>query len=288
MNIRLLETSDLHFQILNSQNQAVGEIYLMKGSEEVTIHFEILPKWQGQGYASKALGELTRYAHETLGLKYIHANITKDQDMARHVLEHHGYERIALEDNRLLYVHHMEETLSDDSYIPPKNQKVLYLAGGCFWGMEKAFRQLHGVTEVVTGYANGILLHPTYEQVCQNETGFREAVRITFDPSISPLQKVLQAYFICIHPEQADGQGEDIGTQYRTGIYFRDLSLQAPIQDFCHQEKKKYQAFYVEIKPLENFWLAEEYHQDYLSKIPNGYCHIASKEIQAIKQLNDL
>ncbi len=283
--INLLETKKLEY-LIQFQNEIVGEISLQQTDEEVTILFSIEPKYQHMGFASAAVQKLTKYVHESLGIKNIHAYITENQDIAKHVLEHNGYERNDLQDGRILYVHHLEETLSDESYQAPHGHKVLYLAGGCFWGMEKAFRALNGITDTVVGYANGTLDHPTYEEICHNETGFRETIRITFDPTIVSLDTVLKAYFICIHPEQEDGQGNDIGSQYQTGIYYRDDTLLQDLQNFINQEKKKYRSFYVELKPLENFWLAEEYHQDYLSKIPDGYCHISTKEIEEIKKLN--
>lgn len=176
---------------------------------------------------------------------------------------------------------------SDAYYQPQEGQRVLYLAGGCFWGMEKAFRELRGVTETAVGYANGSLEHPTYAEVCRDNTGHRETIRVSYDPKILSLEKLLRAYFICIDPTQADGQGNDIGSQYLTGIYYQDAEMLPEIEAFLAKERVKYPEFHVELKPLSIFWLAEDYHQDYLTKNPGGYCHIASREFAEIRKLNE-
>ncbi len=261
----------------------IGRIWLERKTEEVCLHVEIAEPYRKMGYASKAVGQFTHRMHETY--PYIHAVITQEEDRMRHILEHNGYERVAKQGEKLLYVHHDVQTQSDVSYVTGVNEEVLYLAGGCFWGLEKAFRLLKGVSDTCVGYANGTLQNPTYEQVCHQETNAKETVRVTFAKEILPL--VLQAYFACINPEQKDGQGEDIGSQYQTGVYYKNAALKEPLEDFFLEEKKKYKAFYVECKPLDSFWIAEEYHQNYLTKIADGYCHIHTEEIEKIKELQE-
>ncbi|MBQ1438578.1 MAG: peptide-methionine (S)-S-oxide reductase MsrA [Solobacterium sp.] len=162
----------------------------------------------------------------------------------------------------------------------------IYLAGGCFWGMEKVFRALDGVTETTVGYANGTTEHPTYEEVCTDKTGHRETVKVVYDPDHVSLRKILKAYFICIDPKLQNRQGNDIGSQYQTGIYTTDAESLKIVESYAAEEKKKHDCFYTEIMPLKQFWPAEEYHQNYLEKNPNGYCHITTREYELVKQLN--
>ena len=164
--------------------------------------------------------------------------------------------------------------------------KEIYLAGGCFWGMEKVFHVLDGVTETTVGYANGTTENPTYEEVCTDTTGHRETVKVIYDPERVSLRKILKAYFICIDPTKQNRQGNDVGSQYQTGIYTTDAESLAAAEEFAGEEKKKHFRFCTEIMPLKNFWPAEEYHQNYLEKNPNGYCHIASEEYELVRQLN--
>ena len=164
---------------------------------------------------------------------------------------------------------------------------VIYLAGGCFWGMEKAFQMLEGVTETQTGYANGTVDHPSYETVCTGTTGHRETVKVVYDPSVISLETILKAYFICINPAQGDGQGHDIGEQYHTGIYTADEESMASVREYTERKRKLYPAFYTEVGMLKCFWPAEEYHQKYLEKNPGGYCHIGRTEFSRIRELNE-
>ena len=175
----------------------------------------------------------------------------------------------------------------NNEYVPQDGFEVLYFAGGCFWGMEKAFRQLDGVIETVVGYANGMLDFPSYEEVCNGETGHRETVRVTYDPSVIDINKLLEAFFICIDPSVKNRQGFDIGTQYQTGVYYSTEKQFATIKKFFEEERKKHKRFEVELAPLSCFWPAEEYHQDYLTKHPYGYCHISSAELYKVRVLND-
>ena len=153
--------------------------------------------------------------------------------------------------------------------------KEIYLAGGCFWGTEHYFKQVKGVVETETGFANGHLENPSYKQVKHGDTGFAETVRIKYDPSVVSLELLLDLYFKSIDPLSLNKQGEDEGTQYRTGIYYTDTEdLQVIDKVYGKAEEAAGQPLAVEKLPLQNFYPAEEYHQDYLDKNPDGYCHL--------------
>ena len=168
------------------------------------------------------------------------------------------------------------------------NRKEIVLAGGCFWGVEKAFSYLDGVIETEVGYANGNIDNPTYELVCENNTGFKEACRIIYDENVISLNKLLKAFFICINPTQRNRQGNDVGSQYQTGVYYIEESDYETIAKYFEEEKKKYTNFFVELDKLKNFYPAEEYHQKYLEKVPNGYCHVSLQEMEMVKALNEV
>ena len=151
----------------------------------------------------------------------------------------------------------------------------IYLAGGCFWGVEGYFKRIKGVVDTECGYANGNTKNPSYEDVCRKNTGQAEAVRIDFDDNIISLEDLLIYYFRIIDPISVNKQGNDVGTQYRTGIYYTDEEQLTIINDALKREQEKYiDKIAVEVLEIENFYDAEEYHQNYLDKNPNGYCHI--------------
>ena len=153
----------------------------------------------------------------------------------------------------------------------------IYLAGGCFWGVEHFFRQFDGVTLTEVGYANGPEGAPTYEEVCAS-SGHAETVRVGYDDNKISLEELLLYYFRIIDPVSVNRQGNDVGVQYRTGIYYTDEEQLPQIQQVYDRERQKVaQPLAVEVAPLRNFYRAEEYHQDYLVKNPGGYCHIPSK-----------
>lgn len=159
--------------------------------------------------------------------------------------------------------------------------KELILAGGCFWGVEAYFKLLDGVIDTSVGYANGTTVSPTYEEVCSNNTGYAEVVKIVYDPRQISLDKLLEAYFKIIDPTSLNKQGPDTGSQYRTGIYTSDLSELPAIQLFVDSQQKNYkQAIVTEVLPLKTYVDGEIYHQDYLDKNPNGYCHIPLKQLK--------
>ena len=152
--------------------------------------------------------------------------------------------------------------------------KTIYLAGGCFWGMQKFFDQFHGVLKTEVGYANGPAKAPTYQEVCNN-SGHAETVRIDYDEKALSLAKLLDHYFLVIDPLSVNRQGNDRGIQYRTGIFYTEEEQLPVIREVFGREQEKAGApLAVLVEPLRNFYSAEEYHQKYLEKNPGGYCHI--------------
>ena len=155
--------------------------------------------------------------------------------------------------------------------------KTIYFAGGCFWGTQRFFDQFNGIKSTVVGYANGKSENPSYQDVCGG-SGHAETVKVEYDETVLPTQKLIGYYFKAIDPLSVNQQGCDCGIQYRTGIYYSDETLLADIVAAVNEEKsllgENAGKFAVEVKPLENFYPAEEYHQKYLVKNPNGYCHL--------------
>jgi methionine-S-sulfoxide reductase len=151
---------------------------------------------------------------------------------------------------------------------------TIYLAGGCFWGLQKYMDQFDGIIETQVGYANGPDFAPTYEQVCA-DSGHAETVRVVYDETVLPPEELLERYFTVIDPLSVNRQGHDTGIQYRTGVYYTDeAQLPAIRRIFDRQREKAGAPLAVTVEPLKNFFPAEEYHQKYLDKNPNGYCHI--------------
>jgi methionine-S-sulfoxide reductase len=163
--------------------------------------------------------------------------------------------------------------------------KEIYLAGGCFWGLEKYLGNIPGVMNTEVGYANGKTENPSYEDVCRRDTGHAETVRLAYDPSKISLSRLLTLYYRVIDPTSLNRQGNDVGSQYRTGVYYTDPEDLAIIRQSVETLQKEYKKpVAVEIKPLENFYTAEEYHQKYLDKNPGGYCHIDPRHFEAAKK----
>ena len=153
--------------------------------------------------------------------------------------------------------------------------KEIYLAGGCFWGTEHYLKQIRGVIATEVGYANGRGENPTYEKVYTDATGFVECVKVVYNPEELSLDKLVELYFHSIDPMSLNKQGNDVGTRYRTGIYYTDEADRPAIEGVYRTvEQKRDGAIVVELEPLHNFYTAEEYHQDYLDKNPAGYCHL--------------
>ncbi|WP_414477884.1 peptide-methionine (R)-S-oxide reductase MsrB [Porphyromonas sp.] len=165
--------------------------------------------------------------------------------------------------------------------------KTIYFAGGCFWGTEHFFKQIHGVKKTEVGYANGDIPNPTYRQVSSHNTGFAETVKVDYDPQQISLEKLIDLYFKIIDPTSLNKQGNDVGTQYRTGIYYIDLADADIIQKEVKRLAPQYRnPILVEQKILENYYPAEDYHQDYLENNPKGYCHINPTLFELARQAN--
>lgn len=165
--------------------------------------------------------------------------------------------------------------------------KDIYFAGGCFWGIEKLFASLPGVIATECGYANGLSdIVPTYEKVCYGGTGFRETVKVVYDENQTSTEALLFAYYSVIDPTIPNRQGPDKGSQYQVGIYFTDDETEKTVRRISEIEKASYDQFVVEIKPLKNYYTAEDYHQKYLDKNPRGYCHINPVRISEIAKFH--
>ena len=149
----------------------------------------------------------------------------------------------------------------------------IYLAGGCFWGLEEYFSRIEGVEETTVGYANGQVETTSYQLI--HQTDHAETVHLIYDEKRVSLREILLYYFRVIDPLSVNKQGNDVGRQYRTGVYYTDQADKAVIEQvFAEQEKQLGQKIAVELEPLRHYVLAEDYHQDYLKKNPGGYCHI--------------
>lgn len=154
--------------------------------------------------------------------------------------------------------------------------ETITLGGGCFWCTEAIFDRVRGVTDVESGYANGHVAHPSYEQVCDGSTGHAEVVRVTFDPVQIGVREILEIFFATHDPTTPNRQGNDVGTQYRSGIYYGTPAHEAVARDVLRELEQggHYGAPVVtEVQPLTAYWPAEDYHQDYFLNHPHqGYC----------------
>ncbi len=154
-------------------------------------------------------------------------------------------------------------------------EKTMVLAGGCFWGLEAYFHKYDGIVKTEVGYANGLLPNPVYDQVKKGGTGYAEAVYVTYNTDQMSTELLLEKFWQVIDPTVLNRQGPDLGHQYRTGIYYTDPSdLEAINTSKTNAQKAYEKPIVTEIEPLKNYYTAEDYHQDYLTKNPNGYCHI--------------
>lgn len=161
--------------------------------------------------------------------------------------------------------------------------KTIHLAGGCFWGVDAYFSRIPGVVATASGYANSTAEAPSYEQVCSGRTGAAEAVRVEYDPERVSLSTLIAQFFRIIDPMDAGGQGGDRGSQYRTGIYWTDAADLPEIEDAVAREQRKYaEPVATEVRRLENFFEAEDCHQDYLEKNPGGYCHVDFRNLATL------
>lgn len=166
--------------------------------------------------------------------------------------------------------------------------REIYLAGGCFWGAEKYLSLVSGIVETEVGYANGNTENPTYEDVCYGNTGHAETVKVLYNQDEIRLEFILKLYYDVIDPTVVNRQGNDVGAQYRTGIYYVDPQDREIIITSIKELQKRYtKPIVIEVKPLENYYPAEEYHQKYLDRNPNGYCHIGSNKFENAKRAKD-
>jgi len=162
-------------------------------------------------------------------------------------------------------------------------------AGGCFWCLEAAFQQLHGVQSVTSGYAGGTVPNPSYEQVCTGNTGHAEVVQIVFDPSIISYNDLLHVFFTIHDPTTLNRQGDDVGTQYRSAVFYHSPEQQAEVKRVIAEltaTKTWDDPIVTEIKPVPAFYPAEEYHRDYFSRNPTqAYCRaVVAPKVAKVRQ----
>ena len=168
-----------------------------------------------------------------------------------------------------------DNEMDTNNEVASEATNEIYLAGGCFWGLEEYMSRIDGVVDATVGYANGNTENPTYEDVCYRNTGHAETVHVLYNAQEISLADILEYFFKVVDPTSLNKQGNDRGTQYRSGIYYTDEADLPVIEQAIKNQEVKYAAPIVtEVLPLDGYYLAEEYHQDYLKKIPNGYCHI--------------
>lgn len=162
-------------------------------------------------------------------------------------------------------------------------EKTVYLGMGCFWGSQKYFDLVRGVISTEVGYANGTTDETDYKTVCSGVTDHAEVVKVTYDADVLSLGDVLALFFEAIDPTAVDRQGNDVGRQYRTGVYYTDAADLPVIEAAIEAQRQKYGAVATEALPLKNYCKAEDYHQKYLDKTPFGYCHIGRREFDFAK-----
>jgi len=169
----------------------------------------------------------------------------------------------------------------DDELIDEESVKEIVVAGGCFWGVQEYYRRLKGVLDTKVGYAQGITDNPTYEDVCSGNTNFTEVVYIKYDSNVINLNKICDHLFRIIDPLSINKQGGDVGSNYRTGVYYINEPDKKIIDKFISKQQKKYYSqIVVEVEKLIKFYDAEDYHQDYLEKNVHGYCHVDFTKIK--------
>ncbi|OYU44896.1 MAG: peptide-methionine (S)-S-oxide reductase [Burkholderiales bacterium PBB4] len=154
--------------------------------------------------------------------------------------------------------------------------ETLVLGGGCFWCTEAVYVQVRGVTDVESGYSNGQTHQPSYEDVCTGATGHNEVVKLVYDPEIISTREILEIFFVIHDPTTLNRQGNDTGTQYRSGIYFSTPAQEAVAREVMAEMAASgvyNRPIVTEVRPVANYWPAEEYHQDFFERNPHqGYC----------------
>ena len=257
--------------VYEDNDSIVGVFAFYIGSEETYSYIE--GKWDNNtpyGYVHRIASlpnnvhfgdKVIDYCKSIIG--HLRIDTHADNKIMKHILLKNGFAY-----KGIIYVRDHDPR---DAYEWTR-YKTVYIAGGCFWGVEHYYSLLKGVIAVKSGYANGNIVNPSYEQVKHHEASHAETVEVIYDPSIITLIKILEHYLRFIEPYSLDKQGGDIGHQYRSGIYYVDDSDKDIIKSYFdnHLEPN----YRIEILPLANFYDAEEYHQEYLYKNPTGYCHI--------------
>jgi peptide-methionine (S)-S-oxide reductase len=188
--------------------------------------------------------------------------------------------------------HTNDKTVSkaDTMITDPTKVDTAVLAGGCFWCLDAVYRRMNGVINVESGYSNGVTTNPTYKEVCTGSTGHAEVVSILFDSSVTSYAEILEVFWRVHNPTTLNRQGNDIGTQYRSGIYYRndvqkDLAEKSKV---AAEEAKLWDGTFVtEIAMLQNYYPAEDYHQDYYTNNPdNSYCtYVVGEKVEKFKKL---
>lgn len=166
---------------------------------------------------------------------------------------------------------------------------VIYFAGGCFWGTQHYLSQFEGVLDTEVGYANGNIVNPTYQQVYTDQTGHVECVKVIYDADVISLATLCRLFFKSIDPLLKNRQGDDCGTRYRTGIYWSDASDEPVVNEVYEEIQQGHkETLAVEISPLDSFYTGEEYHQQYLVKNPEGYCHLSVSLLNSAKKYSQI
>ena len=251
---------------------------------------EDFKKWFGErGYGFPVLLDEGGGVAKKFGIRGYPTSVFIDTDgsIAKTVPGHLNNEKINEFLDELMPVVEATEmkTLNEKSRFPKNPNKgidysnaqlsEIWFAGGCFWGVEAYMVRVYGVADVTSGYANGNTENPTYEEVCFSNTGHAETVHVKYDPQRVSLETLLEYFFMIIDPTAKNRQGNDVGSQYRSGIYYKDTQDLNIIKKYIDKQQEKYEKPIVtEVLPLEGYYLAEEYHQDYLEKNPDGYCHV--------------
>lgn len=170
---------------------------------------------------------------------------------------------------------HLPKNPNDELSFEEKDLREIYVAGGCFWGIDAYMKRVKGVYATESGYANGHTQNPTYEQVCTHTTGFVEAVKIKYDVTKIGLKQLLEAFTTVIDVVSITGEMDEVGDQYRSGVYYTDETDRAVSVEVIETLKKSVSGkVNVEIMPLENYYPAEDYHQDYMEKHVDASCHV--------------
>jgi len=169
------------------------------------------------------------------------------------------------------------------------NPPTIVLGGGCFWCTEAVFKEVRGITDVESGYSNGTVERPSYEQVCTGTTGHNEVVKLKYDPEQISLRQILEIFFVVHDPTTLNRQGNDSGTQYRSGIYYTTDEQRQAAENMIRemgQDKLFPRPIVTEVKPLEKYWPAEAYHQDFFEKNPyQGYCMaVAAPKVEKFRK----